>query len=72
MGCSSKGLKTGSHYHLSIEDENMEKNENLKIKNPFVKLGTYLLLAMVVGIGVSWILLGIVSPVLLILLIQRW
>jgi len=46
--------------------------EKIKIKNPIFKFGIFALLAMVIGIGVSWILLGIVSPVLLILLIQRW
>ena len=50
----------------------MEQNDKLKIKNPLVKLSLYALLAMVLGIGSAWILLGIASPVLLILLIQRW
>ena len=46
--------------------------EKKKINNLIIKLGTYALLAMVLGIGCTWVLLGIVSPVLLILLIQRW
>jgi hypothetical protein len=46
--------------------------EEPKIKNPYIKLGSYFLIAMVVGIGAAWVLLGILSPVLLILLIQRW
>jgi hypothetical protein len=46
--------------------------EQTKQSNIFVKLGTYALLSMILGIGVVWVFLGIISPVLLLLLIQRW
>jgi hypothetical protein len=71
MGFSQKILSTGSLFHLSTEDKFMAEEEP-KTKNPYIKLGSYFLIAMVVGIGAAWVLLGIISPVLLILLIQRW
>jgi len=43
-----------------------------QIKNPIVKFGVFILLLMTLGIGAVWIILGIISPVLLILLIQHW
>jgi len=46
--------------------------EKLKIKNPIIRFGTYLLLTMLVGIGAAWVLLGVISPILLVLLIQKW
>jgi len=50
----------------------MEQQDKLKIKNPLIRYGVYLLLTMLVGIGAAWVLLGIVSPILLVLLIQKW
>ena len=50
-----------------------EKAKSLKIiKNPIIKAAVYSLLAMVVGIGLTWVLLGILSPVMLALLIIKW
>jgi hypothetical protein len=48
------------------------ENEKVKINNPIIKIGVYALMALVLGIGCAWVLLGVLSPVLLILLIQRW
>jgi UPF0716 family protein affecting phage T7 exclusion len=42
------------------------------IKNPLLKIAAYILVAMIIGIGAVWVLLGICSPVLLLLLIQKW
>lgn len=50
----------------------MDAPSGPKIKNPLIKVATYALIAMVVGIGAAWVALGICSPVLLILLIQKW
>jgi hypothetical protein len=47
-------------------------DEKLKIKNPIIKAGLYFLISLILGIGAVWILLGIISPVLLLLLIQKW
>lgn len=43
-----------------------------KIKNPLFKFAAYALITMVVGIGAAWVVLGICSPILLVLLIQKW
>jgi hypothetical protein len=42
------------------------------IKNPVIKFTSYILLSMVIGIGLSWVILGVCSPVLLLLLIMKW
>jgi hypothetical protein len=39
------------------------------VKNPIIKAATYVLLCMVIGIGLAWVLLGICSPILLVLLL---
>ena len=41
------------------------------INNPAVKLVTYILLAMMIGLGGLWVLLGIFSPVLLVLYLLK-
>lgn len=49
------------------------KSKVAKITNsPFFKLPVYTLIAMIIGIGAMWVLLGIASPVLLCLLIMKW
>ena len=48
----------------------MEKPD-IKIKNPIVKIGLYILMAMIIGIGSAWVILGIISPILLILLLKK-
>jgi hypothetical protein len=53
----------------------MEKTENqskIHIKNPILRFIGYIIIAMAAGIGISWVILGVISPVLLILLIQKW
>jgi hypothetical protein len=42
------------------------------IKNPIIKFASYVFLCMVIGIGIAWILLGVCSPILLVLLILCW
>jgi len=42
------------------------------IKNPIVKFASYVLLCMIIGIGLAWVLLGICSPILLVLLLLHW
>jgi hypothetical protein len=41
-------------------------------KNPVFKIAVYFLVSMIIGIGFIWVLLGVFSPVLLMLLIRHW
>ena len=42
------------------------------IKNPILKAAVYVLTAMIIGIGGVWVLLGICSPIMLVLLLLKW
>jgi hypothetical protein len=42
------------------------------IKNPLLKTAAYILTAMIIGIGAVWVLLGICSPIMLVLLLLKW
>ena len=41
-------------------------------KNPILKAAVYILTAMIIGIGGLWVLLGVLSPIMLVLLLLKW
>lgn len=53
-------------------DKNISETAGLMLKNPFLKIVAYILVSMIIGIGIVWVLLGISSPVLLVLLLLKW